>query len=109
MLVCAALCALTINDTVLKIGRWPYVVDRNAYDAAVRLRNARDRVVVPRHAEGVYVVAASNPNVVLARFRRGEAGYCPAYNTNARAFFASIGIGTWPALTTLCEGVALTP
>ena len=103
--VCAALCALTINDTALKIGRWPYVVNRPAYDAATELRTSDVRVVIPRPAEGVYVVAASNPNVVLAKYRRDEPGYCPAYNTNARAFFASIGIGTWPAGTTLCAGV----
>jgi uncharacterized membrane protein len=104
-LVCAALCALTINDTALKFGRWPYVVDRAAYDAAARLRASTVRVVLPRHEEGAYVVAASNPNVVLAPYRRGEAGYCPAYNTDARAFFASLGIGAWPPNTMLCGGV----
>ena len=103
--ICAALCALTINDTALKIGRWPYVVDRAAYAAAVRLRASDERVVVPRHVEGAYVVAASNPNVVLAKYRPGEAGYCPAYDTDARAFFASLGIGAWPAGTVLCGGV----
>ena len=106
MLVCAIVCALTINDTVLKIGRWPFVVDRSAYAAAVQLRDARDRVVVRRANEGAYVVAAANPNVVLARYDRREHGYCPGYNFNAGAFFASIGIGTWPAGTTLCGGVA---
>jgi len=55
--------------------------------------------------EGAYVVAASNPNVVLAKYRPGEAGYCPAYDTDARAFFASLGIGAWPAGTVLCGGV----
>jgi uncharacterized membrane protein len=104
MLVCAVLCALTINDTALKIGRWPYVIDHAAYDRARALRNATERVVVRRPDEGAYVVAAANPNVVLAKFRN-EGGYCPAYDTNARAFFASIGIGTWPAGVTLCGGV----
>ena len=102
---CAALCALTINDTALKIGRWPYVVDRAAYASATELRTSPVRVVVPRPAEGVYVVAASNPNVVLAKYRAGEPGYCPAYDTNARAFFASLGIGAWPPHTALCGGV----
>jgi uncharacterized membrane protein len=108
MLVCATLCALTINDTALKIGRWPYVVDWAAYGQATALRDATTHVVVPRPDEGAYVVAASNPNVVLARYHRGESGYCPAYNTNARAFFASLGIGRWPANVTLCGGVAMT-
>jgi uncharacterized membrane protein len=105
MLVFATLCALTINDTALKIGRWPYVVDWAAYGQATALRKATARVVVPRPDEGAYAVAASNPNVVLARYHSGERGYCPAYNTNARAFFASIGIGAWPANVTLCGGV----
>jgi len=107
IVVCAVICALTINDTALKPGRWPYVVDRAAYAAATALRESAQTVVVPRHAEGVYVIAASNPKVVLARYRPGESGYCPAYNTNARAFFASIGIGSWPAGITLCGGVPL--
>jgi hypothetical protein len=93
---------------VLKFGRWPYVVDRAAYARAASLRESTESVVVPRHDEGTYVVAASNPRVVLAHYRAGEGGYCPAYNTNARAFFASIGFGNWPAGTTLCGGVALT-
>jgi uncharacterized membrane protein len=107
-LVCAILCALTINDTALKIGRWPYVVDRAAYARAASQRESAQSVVVPRYDEGAYVVAASNPHVVLARYRPGESGYCPAYNTNGRAFFASIGFGNWPSGTTLCGGVALT-
>ncbi len=105
MLICATLCALTINDTALKIGRWPYVVDRGAYSAATELRVSARRVVLPRHEEGIYAVAASNPRVLLAHYRAGEGGYCPAYNTNARAFFASIGVGSWPAGIALCGGV----
>jgi len=108
MLVCATLCALAINDTALKPGRWPYVVDRAAYAAAADLRASTRTVVVPRHAEGAYVVAAANPHVVLARYDPREGGYCPAYNTNARAFLASIGIGSWPAGVRLCGGVAVT-
>lgn len=109
MLVCAALCALTINDTVLKIGRWPYVVARDTYGAAFALRDARTTVVVRRPAEGVYAVAAANPHVLLAKYDPRESGYCPAYDTNARAFFASIGIGRWPSGTILCGGVPVTP
>ena len=105
MLVCAILCALLIDDTALKAGRWPYVVDRRAYADAVALRSATRDVVVPRPQEGVYVAAASNPHVLLRKYRAGEAGYCPGYDTNARAFFASLGIGTWPPGTTLCGGV----
>jgi uncharacterized membrane protein len=105
MVVAAALCALTINDTALKIGRWPYVIDRQAYANAVALRAATTRTVVARPDEGAYVVAAANPNVVLERFTAHERGYCPAYNTNAAAFFASIGLGRMPAHLTLCGGV----
>ena len=105
MVACATICALTINDTVLKLGRWPFVVDAHAYRTAIALRTATREVVVRRSDEGVYVVAAANPHVVLERFRRGEGGYCPAYDTNARAFFASVGVGTWPPATTLCGGV----
>jgi len=105
MLVCAALCALTINDTALKIGRWPYVVDRTAYARAATLRASGEPALVPRPQEGVYAVAAANPRVALRRYAPGEAGYCPAYDTNARAFFASLGAGTWPANLGLCGGV----
>jgi|GEM_PF-743768 len=105
MLVCAALCALTINDTVLKIGRWPYVIDKAAYARAAALRDAPGGALVTRPREGVYAVAASNPRVGLELYRPGERGYCPAYDTNARAFFASLGIGTWPSGVGLCGGV----
>jgi uncharacterized membrane protein len=108
MLACAALCALLINDTVLKIGRYPYVVDRGAYAAATALRDAPQRVVVRRPVEGVYVVAAANPNVVLAKYDPRETGYCPAYNKDPRAFLASLGIGTWPSDFVLCGGVPVT-
>ncbi|GAC1580612.1 MAG: hypothetical protein NVS3B7_15280 [Candidatus Elarobacter sp.] len=105
MLVCASLSALTINDTVLKIGRWPYVVARDTYATAFALRDARTQVVIRRPAEGVYAVAASNPLVVLAKYDPRESGYCPAYDTNAQAFFASLGIGAWPKGVVLCGGV----
>jgi len=105
VLACAILCALTINDTAFKLGRWPYVVDWSAYAAAVRLRDSDVAAQIPRHAEGVYAVAAPNRRVTLAPFSRTEAGYCPAYDTNARAFFASLGIGGWPSGLRLCGGV----
>ncbi|MBV8749730.1 MAG: hypothetical protein JO103_08455, partial [Candidatus Eremiobacteraeota bacterium] len=105
MLVCAALCALFLNDTVLKLGRWPFVVDRAAYASAAALRDAHDTVVIRRPNEGAYVVAAANPHVVLAKYDPTETGYCPAYDKNPRAFFASLGVGTWPPDTALCGGV----
>jgi uncharacterized membrane protein len=107
MLACAILCALFLNDTVLKIGRWPFVIDRTAYAAATHLRTAQNDVIVRRPQEGAYVVAASNPHVLLAKYDPTETGYCPAYNKDSRAFFASLGVGAWPANTTLCGGVAI--
>jgi uncharacterized membrane protein len=105
VLAAAVLCALFLNDTVLKIGRYPYVVDRSAYSSAMALRNAKEFVVVHRPAEGRYVVAASNPHVLLAKYDPTETGYCPAYDKDPRAFFASLGFGAWPPGTTLCGGV----
>lgn len=105
MLACAVICALAFNDTVLKIGRWPYVVDRTAYDAARALRAASGDVVVRRPNEGAYVVGASNKHVRLAPYVPGEPGYCPAYNLNAAAFFASLGLGAWPNVK-VCGGTA---
>jgi uncharacterized membrane protein len=105
MLACAILCALLINDTVLKIGRWPYVIDRTAYANAIALRTTTRDVTIRRPNEGAYVAAASNPRVLLAKYDPTETGYCPAYNKDAGAFFASLGIGTWPTNATLCEGV----
>jgi len=105
VLACAIVCALTINDTALKIGRWPYVVDRSAYAGATALRGVSHDVVVRRPNEGAYVAAAANPHVLLAKYDPRETGYCPAYDKNTRAFFASLGIGTWPPNTDLCAGV----
>ncbi|MBV8299798.1 MAG: DUF2079 domain-containing protein [Candidatus Eremiobacteraeota bacterium] len=105
VLACAVLCALFFNDTVLKLGRYPYVVDRNAYAAATALRAADRYVVVRRPNEGAYVVAAANPHVLLAKYDPTETGYCPAYDKDPRAFFASLGFGAWPPGTTLCGGV----
>jgi uncharacterized membrane protein len=108
VLACSILCALFLNDTVLKIGRWPYVVDRTAYAAATAQRNATTDVIIRRPNEGAYAAAAANPHVLLAKYDPHESGYCPAYNKNARAFFASLGIGTWPPNTALCGGVPTT-
>lgn len=105
VLACAILCALFLNDTVLKIGRWPYVIDRAAYADAAKLRTSAADVTIRRPQEGAYVVAASNPRVVLAKYDPKELGYCPAYDKDARAFFASLGLGTWPPDTALCGGV----
>ena len=105
ILACAILCALFLNDTVLKIGRWPYVVDRSAYAAAAALRESPNDITIRRPQEGIYAVAASSPHVVLAKYDPNEPGYCPGYDKDARAFFASLGVGTWPANTELCGGV----
>ena len=106
VLACAIVCALTINDTVLKIGRWPYVVDRGAYAGRCgAARRARTTSSCAASNEGAYVAAAANPHVLLAKYDPREGGYCPAYGKDARAFFASLGIGTWPPDTTLCGGV----
>ncbi|MDB5026659.1 MAG: hypothetical protein JWO66_348 [Candidatus Eremiobacteraeota bacterium] len=107
ILACAILCALFLNDTVLKIGRYPYVVDRTAYANAAALRTTTTDTVIPRPQEGAYVVAAANPRVVLAKYRPNEPGYCPAYNKDPRAFLASINLAPWPHDVTLCAGVAV--
>jgi uncharacterized membrane protein len=107
ILACSILCALFLNDTVLKIGRWPYIIDRTAYTTAAELRTTPNDTVIRRPDEGAYVVAASNPHVVLARYDPHETGYCPAYDKNTRAFFASLGFGTWPPGVTLCGGAAV--
>jgi uncharacterized membrane protein len=107
MLVCAALCALFFNDTVLKLGRYPFIVDRTAYAHAVALRGTERTVIVPRVDEGIYVVAAANPHVVLAKYDPRERGYCPAYDRDPRAFLASLGVGTMPSDVVLCGGVPI--
>ena len=107
VLVCAVLCALTLNDTVLKIGRWPFVVDRSAYADAVALRTAAADVMIPRRDEGLYAVASANPHVRLAPYDPHDVG-CPGYNRDARAFFASIGLAAAPPHTAYCGGAAVT-
>ncbi len=108
MLVCALLCALFFNDTVLKLGRYPYVIDSIAYANAAALRSSPRIVLVRRVDEGVYVAAAANPRVLLAKYDPRETGYCPAYNRDPRAFLASLGFGSMQPGVVLCGGVAVT-
>ncbi len=108
MVVCAALCALALNDTVLKPGRWPFVVDRTAYARAAALRATERTVVVPPPRRRRVRRRGREPARVLARYDPHETGYCPAYDKNARAFFASLGVGAWPPDITLCGGVPVT-
>ncbi len=105
VLVLSIVCALTINDTVLKIGRWPYIIDDNAYRAALSLRAASVPITIPRHLEGIYAVAASNPLLRLSKYKGGEPGYCPAYNTNAAEYFSALRIRNVPQGVRLCGGV----
>jgi uncharacterized membrane protein len=106
MLPCALIAGVIFSDTVLKPGRWPYIVDWNRYGAAVRLRDSSQPAIVPREDEGVWAVAAANPLVRLGRAKPTRAELCPAYNTNAVQFFASIGVLHVPPAPT-CGGVPL--
>ncbi len=94
---------LFFNDTVLHVGRWPYLVDWGAYARAIAVRQDGRVHVIPRDQEGVWAVAAANPNVRLEQLPRRGAVFCPAYNTNARLFFASLA----HAPTRLCGGVVV--
>jgi uncharacterized membrane protein len=104
---CALVVMLLIfNDTVLRPGRWPYVVDWNAYARAVALRDGGRTLLLHRRDEGAWAVAAANRDVRLdprpdPRFQK-----CPAYDTNAAAFFAALH-GRMPAH--LCGGVPVGP
>jgi uncharacterized membrane protein len=102
---CALIVTLFIfNDTALRPGRWPFLIDWNAYARAVDVRNTTAPVLLGRHDEGVWAVAAVNPLVRLDQHPDPNFVACPGYNTNAAAFFSSIGIGPrreW----TLCGGV----
>ncbi len=93
---------LFFNDTVLRLGRWPYVVDWSAYARAVAVRDSGRPAFLTRGAEGVWAVAAANRNVRLNPIPERNAPQCPAYNTNAAAFFGSLA-GRAPA--DLCGGV----
>ncbi len=102
MIPCALVVMLLFNDVVLRPGRWPYVVDWSAYGAAVTLRQSGRSALVERGEEGVWAVAAANPNVRLDPHPDPHFPGCPAYDTNAAAFFASLA-GRMPVR--LCGGV----
>jgi uncharacterized membrane protein len=107
MPVCAAIVMLFIfNDTVLRPGRWPYIVDWRAYARAVALRDRGQSALLQRRDEGVWAVAAANPNVRLDPHPDPSFAACPAYNTNAAAFFGSL-VGKLPER--LCGGVPVLP
>jgi uncharacterized membrane protein len=106
MVPCALIVILFVfNDTVLRPGRWPYVVDWNAYARAVTIRDGRG-ALLSRRDEGAWAVAAANPQVRLDPRAAGNSLKCPAYDTNAAAFFASLR-GHLPAH--LCGGVPVAP
>jgi uncharacterized membrane protein len=107
MIPCALVVMLLIfNDTVLRPGRWPYIVDWNAYAHALTVRDTTVPVLLQRRDEGVWAVAAVNPLVRLARRPDPNFVACPAYDTNGAAFFASIGIGRRQGWR-LCGGVPM--
>jgi uncharacterized membrane protein len=103
---CAIVVMLLFNDTVLRPGRWPYVIDWSAYARAVALRESGDAALIRRGEEGVWAVAAANPNVRLDPKPDPHFPGCPAYDTNAVAFFASLS-GRVPAR--VCGGVPVAP
>ena len=103
---CALVVTLFFNDTVLRPGRWPYVVDWSAYARAVAMRESDRAVLLRRRDEGVWAVAAANPNVRLDPHPDPRFQGCPAYDTNAAAFFASLA-GRMPSH--LCGGVPTAP
>ena len=93
---------LLFNDTVLRPGRWPYVVDWSAYGRAVALRDGSAGALLLRRDEGVWAVAAANRNVKLEPDADPYFRACPAYDTNTGAFLGSL-FGRMPAQ--LCGGV----
>lgn len=97
---------LFFNDTVLHVGRWPYVVDWNAYARALRVRQESVTRLIPRDQEGVWAVASVNERVRLAQRPAPNAVFCPGYDTNAAAFFASLRGRVPPRL---CGGVPVAP
>jgi hypothetical protein len=102
MIPCALIAMLAFNDDVLRVGRWPYVVDWSAYARAVALRDGGGSALIERGEEGVWAVAAANPNVRLDPHPDPHFPNCPAYDTNAAAYLASLR-GRMPAQ--LCGGV----
>lgn len=101
-IVLALAVMLLFNDTVLRPARWPYIVDWSAYARATALRDGGTSALLLRRDEGVWAVAAVNRNVKLEPDADPYFHACPAYNTNAAAFFASL-FGHMPAQ--LCGGV----
>jgi hypothetical protein len=107
MLACAAVVMLLIfNDTVLRPGRWPYIVDWSAYSRAVAIRDGGLPTTLRRRDEGTWAIAAANPHVRLDPHSDPGFTACPAYNTNASAFFESVR-GRAPQR--LCGGVPVRP
>jgi len=107
MVPCALVVMLFVfNDTALRPGRWPFIVDWNAYARAIDVRDTRTGVLLHRRDEGVWSVAAVNPRVRLEQKPDPQFVACPGYNTNAAAFFSSIGIGARREFV-LCGGVPL--
>lgn len=105
LIACALVAGILLSDSITRPGRYPYVVDWKAYDAAVALIGNEHPPMQTRDTEGVWAVAAVNPNLRIALDPHVDHP-CPAYNRSARAFFASIGIGTMPA-TKFCGGVPI--
>jgi uncharacterized membrane protein len=90
MVPCALFVILFVfNDTALRPGRWPFVVDWQAYERAVAVRGTTVPVLLQRRDEGIWAVAAVNPLVRLNPHNDPQWVACPAYNTNAVAFFSS--------------------
>jgi uncharacterized membrane protein len=108
MIPLGLIATLFFNDTVLHVGRWPYVVDWSAYARAIAVREGSHAVTIPRDQEGVWAVAAVNPRVRLAQTPGPHAVFCPAYVRNAGEFFSSVGIGPRRTLR-LCGGVPVAP
>ncbi|MFZ1018752.1 MAG: hypothetical protein WAN39_12865, partial [Candidatus Cybelea sp.] len=79
---------------------WP------AYSRAVALRDDGRSALLLRRDEGTWAIAAANPLVRLDPHRDDGARSCPAYDTNAGAFFASLA-GRPPIA--LCGGVPVAP
>lgn len=103
-IVWAVAVMLLFNDTVLRPGRWPYVVDWTAYSRATALRDSKAAALLLRRDEGVWAVAAANRKVKLEPDADPYFRECPAYDTNAGAFFGSLS-GRMPSQ--LCGGVPL--
>ena len=108
MIPLGVVATLFFNDTVLHVGRWPYIVDWNAYARAIALRQSAQARTIPRDQEGVWAVAAVNPRMRLAQRPGPHAVFCPAYVRSARDFLSSLGIGARRPLR-LCGGVPVAP